>query len=86
MSLSHRNQSIDIQSKTIDWFLRERELIVKGLILDKKLLSKVFVIFIFSDTSKRINVCLEIVKNQLLFDNKKIRDHESFKSAHHNQF
>ena len=32
MSLSHRNQSIDLQSKSIDWFLCERgTLTVKGL-------------------------------------------------------
>ena len=31
MSLSYRNQSIDLQSKSIDWFLYEGALVVKGL-------------------------------------------------------
>ena len=31
MSLSYGNQSIDLQSKSIDWFLCEEALVVKGL-------------------------------------------------------
>ena len=31
MTLTYRNQSIDLQSKSIDWFLYERGFVVKGL-------------------------------------------------------
>ena len=37
MSLSYRNQSADLRSKSMDWFLYDREYVMKELMAFKQL-------------------------------------------------